>query len=154
MGGMSQPRSRHTSTNSIRTVEMVTAETKIFSVAVQQGKSESTSMRNMVLKDVENQMIDRPVILSKPCTRYPEDQTGNSEDEFKPVQRDTEIPGSVESTNMVGELETALKEVQEAASANVENSSESEPKKSKKKNKKKEKEDIKEKSPEPVVFRP
>jgi len=182
--GMSQPRSRHTSTNSIRTVEMVTAETKIFSVAVQQGKSESTSMRNMVLKDVENQMIDRPVILSKHCTRYSEDQTGNSEDEFKPAQRDTEIPGSVESSNMVGELETALNEVQEiqeTARVNVEASSENEPKKSKKKSKKnknpesitcssadetkevevkskkkknKNKEDIKEKSPEPVVFRP
>ena len=163
---------------------MVTAETKIFSVAVQQGKSESTSMRNMVLKDVENQMIDRPVILSKHCTRYSEDQTGNSEDEFKPAQRDTEIPGSVESSNMVGELETALNEVQEiqeTARVNVEASSENEPKKSKKKSKKnknpesitcssadetkevevkskkkknKNKEDIKEKSPEPVVFRP
>ena len=62
--------------------------------------------------------------------------TGNSEDEFKPAQRDTEIPGSVESTNMVGELETALKEVQEtqeATSLTVETSSENEPKKSKKK---------------------
>jgi len=133
--GMSQPRSRHTSTNSMRTVEMVTAETKIFSVAVQQGKSESSSMRNMVLKDVENQMIDRPVILSRPCTRYQEELAANSEDEFKPAQRDTEIPGSVESTNMVGELETALSEVQEikeVAIVQVENSAENELKKSKK----------------------
>ena len=88
--GMSQPRSRHTSTNSIRywhwqvyfefqhlfcrTVEMVTAETKIFSVAVQQGKTESTAMRNVVLKDVENQMIDRPVILSKTPAIFHEEQ--------------------------------------------------------------------------------
>eukprot|EP00091_Calanus_sinicus_P010708 TRINITY_DN24700_c0_g1_i1.p1 TRINITY_DN24700_c0_g1~~TRINITY_DN24700_c0_g1_i1.p1 ORF type:complete len:143 (+),score=39.82 TRINITY_DN24700_c0_g1_i1:181-609(+) len=132
---MSQPRSRHTSTTSMRTVEMVTAETKIFSVAVQQGKSESTAMRNLVLKDVENQMIDRPVILSKPCARYHEDHATNSEDEFKPAQRDTEIPGSVESTNMVGELETALKEVQEVqemAIVPVENNTETESKKSKK----------------------
>jgi len=92
---------------------MVTAETKIFSVAVQQGKTESTGMRNIVLKDVENQMIDRPVILSKPSTRYIQENVGHSEDDFKPAQRNTEISGSFESKNMVGELETALKEVQE-----------------------------------------
>jgi len=177
--GMSLPRSRHTSTNSMRTVEMVTAETKIFSVAVQQGKTESTSMRNVALKDVKDQMIDRPVILSKPCARYHEDLAANSEDEFKPAQRDTEIPGSVESKNMVGELETALDEVQEVKEVSIEATSETKKsKKSKKKSKnpesvtcssadetkevevkskkKKSKEHNieKEKSPEPIVFRP
>ena len=61
---ISQPRSRHTSTSSsgmssvrtmesaLRTVEMATAETKIFSVAVSQGKAENSSnmMRNVVVK--------------------------------------------------------------------------------------------------------
>ena len=61
---ISQPRSRHTSTSSsgmgsvrtmesaLRTVEMATAETKIFSVAVSQGKAENSSnmMRNVVMK--------------------------------------------------------------------------------------------------------
>jgi len=175
--GMSQPRSRHTSTNSIRTVEMVTAETKIFSVAVQQGKTESTAMRNVVLKDVENQMIDRPVILSKTPAIFHEEQTYNSEDEFKPAQRDTEIPDSVESKNMVGELETAINEVQESKSYAISTETETKKsKKSKKKNKnqdsmtcsstdetrevevktkkKKNKNKEKEKSPEPIVFRP
>ena len=65
---------------------MVTAETKIFSVAVQQGKSESSSSRNFALKDVEGQMIDRPVILSKQSLG-----DLNSDDEFKPAQREVDV---------------------------------------------------------------
>ena len=67
-----------------RTVEMVTAETKIFSVAVQQGKSDTSSGRPVVLRDVEGQMVDRPVILNR---RKLED---NSDSEFQPVLRDNE----------------------------------------------------------------
>merc|ERR1711902_133130 len=78
----SQPRSRHTSTSS-RPVEMVTAETKIFSVAVQAGKTEGSASRNPPLRDVEGQMVDRPVILnSKARERH------CSDDEFKPAQRE------------------------------------------------------------------
>lgn len=62
----SQPRSRHTSTSSYRTVEMVTADTKIFSVAVQEGKTELTNdLNDVILKDVESQMMEIPAILSK-----------------------------------------------------------------------------------------
>ena len=43
---------------------MVTAETKIFSVAVQAGKTEGSASRNLPLRDVEGQMVDRPVILN------------------------------------------------------------------------------------------
>ena len=104
---ISQPRSRHTSTSSsgmgsvrtmesaLRTVEMATAETKIFSVAVSQGKAENSSnmMRNVVMKvcclikntntsedlmqifkDVERQPVNRPVTLL-PSSR-PEIQGG------------------------------------------------------------------------------
>ena len=62
---------------------MVTADTKIFSVAVQQGRSDTSSGKHFVLRDVEGQMVDRPVILNKKL----ED---NSEDEFHPVLRDNE----------------------------------------------------------------
>ena len=62
---------------------MVTAETKIFSVAVQQGKSDTSSGRPVVLRDVEGQMVDRPVILHRKL----ED---NSDSEFQPVLRDNE----------------------------------------------------------------
>jgi len=107
--GLSQSRSRHTSTSlsGNRPVEMITAETKIFSVAVQPGKSGDTDIRNLVLKDIENQMMDRPVVLSKKSN---EEKILNSEDEFKPAVRDASehIPGFVESSNMVGELESAI----------------------------------------------
>ena len=63
---------------------MVTAETKIFSVAVQPGKSDTSSGRPVVLRDVEGQMVDRPVILNR---RKLED---NSDSEFQPVLRDNE----------------------------------------------------------------
>ena len=98
----------------MRTVEMATAETKIFSVAVSQGKAENSSnmMRNVVMKvgcqkkgyqvkkvqlfpkDVERQPVNRPVTLL-PSSR-PEIQSGErpeitpSDEEFKPVQRDVE----------------------------------------------------------------
>merc|ERR1712106_160245 len=107
--GFSQPRSRNTSTSMTanRPVEMITAETKIFSVAVQPGKSVESEIRNLVLKDIENQMMDRPVVLSKKSN---DDKIVNSEDEFKPAERETSehIPGFVESSNMVGEIESAL----------------------------------------------
>ena len=67
----------------LRPVEMVTAETKIFSVAVQAGKTEGSASRNPPLRDVEGQMVDRPVILS---TRARERHC--SDDEFKPAQRE------------------------------------------------------------------
>merc|ERR1719300_2353556 len=79
---ISQPRSRHTSTSSsgvgsLRTVEMATAETKIFSVAVSQGKAENSSnmMRNVVMKDVERQPVNRPVTLL-PSSRAEIDSSG------------------------------------------------------------------------------
>ena len=62
---------------------MVTAETKIFSVAVQPGRSDTSSGRPLVLRDVEGQMVDRPVILNRKL----ED---NSDSEFQPVLRDNE----------------------------------------------------------------
>merc|ERR1712107_456739 len=122
-----QPRSRHTSTSSsgmgsvrtmesaLRTVEMATAETKIFSVAVSQGKAENSSnmMRIVVMKDVERQPVNRPVTLLP--TSRPEIQGGErpeitpSDDEFKPVQRDvSDAPVCVESLDMTDELESAL----------------------------------------------
>merc|ERR1712130_406549 len=70
-----------------RPVEMVTAETKIFSVAVQPGKSDTSSgARNYHLRNVEGQMIDRPVILN---TKQNVAEL-NSDDEFKPTQREVE----------------------------------------------------------------
>ena len=62
---------------------MATADTKIFSVAVQQGRSDTSSGKQILLRDVEGQMVDRPVILNKKV----ED---NSEDEFHPVLRDNQ----------------------------------------------------------------
>ena len=59
---------------------MATADTKIFSVAVQQGRSDTSSGKQILLRDVEGQMVDRPVILNKKV----ED---NSEDESKDRRR-------------------------------------------------------------------
>merc|ERR1719323_1126074 len=130
---ISQPRSRHTSTSSsgmgsvrtmesaLRTVEMATAETKIFSVAVSQGKAENSSnmMRNVVMKDVERQPVNRPVTLL-PSSRPEIQGVGErpeitpSDDEFKPVQRDvSDAPGCVESLDMTDELESALSQAAE-----------------------------------------
>lgn len=91
-----QSRSRHTSLTS-RPVEMMIAETKIFSVAVQHGKSESSSNREIKLQNVDSQMIDRPVILnSSQSSHKRQDQDNsfpelNSDDEFKPAQREIEV---------------------------------------------------------------
>ena len=90
---------------------MATAETKIFSVAVSQGKAENSSnmMRNVVMKvswqkkllsetfvkDVERQPVNRPVTLL-PSSRPEIHSSGErpeitpSDEEFKPVQRDIE----------------------------------------------------------------
>merc|ERR1712032_324384 len=178
---ISQPRSRHTSTSSsgvgsLRTVEMATAETKIFSVAVSQGKAENSSnmMRNVVMKDVERQPVNRPVTLL-PSSR-PEIQSGErpeitpSDEEFKPVQRDVEdAPGCVESLDMTDELESALSQTAETTGEeevkktkknnnNSENNMDSsaddfkevEVKPKKKKNKKQANVEEKEKDPEPA----
>ena len=82
-----------------RTVEMVTAETKIFSVAVQPGKSDTSSGRPVVLRDVEGQMVDRPVILNRKL----ED---NSDSEFQPVLRDNEPAPAPAVMEMEREAET------------------------------------------------
>merc|ERR1719193_2628633 len=117
---------------------MATAETKIFSVAVSQGKAENSSnmMRNVVMKDVERQPVNRPVTLL-PSSR-PEIQSGErpeitpSDDEFKPVQRDvSDVPGCVESLDMTDELESALSQAAESTEK------EEEVKKAKKNKKKK-----------------
>merc|ERR1719232_2157633 len=98
----SQPRSRHTSTSS-RPVEMVTAETKIFSVAVQAGKTEGSASRNPPLRDVEGQMVDRPVILNTRNIR----ERHCSDDEFKPAMReaveDPEVEAVPEETFVIEE---------------------------------------------------
>ena len=76
---------------------MMIAETKIFSVAVQHGKSESSSNREIKLQNVDSQMIDRPVILnSSQSSHKRQDQDNsfpelNSDDEFKPAQREIEV---------------------------------------------------------------
>merc|ERR1719222_738385 len=141
---ISQPRSRHTSTSSsgggsLRTVEMTTAETKIFSVAVSQGKAENSSnlMRNVVMKDVERQPVNRPVTLLPSSRAEIQHHSGErpeitpSDEEFKPVQRDVEdAPGCVESLDMTDELESAL-------SQTAETTGEEEVKKTKKNKKKK-----------------
>jgi len=148
---ISQPRSRHTSTSSsgmgsvrtmesaLRTVEMATAETKIFSVAVSQGKAENSSnmMKNVVMKDVERQPVNRPVTLL-PSSRPEIQGVGErpeitpSDDEFKPVQRDvSDAPGCVESLDMTDELESALSQAAETTEK------EEEVKKTKKNKKKK-----------------
>merc|ERR1719225_2092658 len=123
--------------SALRTVEMATAETKIFSVAVSQGKAENSSnmMRNVVMKDVERQPVNRPVTLL-PSSRS-ETQSGErseitpSDEEFKPVQRDVEdAPGCVESLDMTDELESALSQA-------AETTGEEEVKKTKKNKKKK-----------------
>ena len=83
---------------------MVTAETKIFSVAVQAGKTEGSASRNPPLRDVEGQMVDRPVILSI-SSRLGNNETGTkatrerhcSDDEFKPAQREAMEPPEVEA---------------------------------------------------------
>merc|ERR1739842_146311 len=138
------PRSRHTSTSSsgvgsLRTVEMATAETKIFSVAVSQGKAENSSnmMRNVVMKDVERQPVNRPVTLLPSSRAEIQHHSGErpeitpSDEEFKPVQRDVEdAPGCVESLDMTDELESAL-------SRTAETTGEEEVKKTKKNKKKK-----------------
>lgn len=126
---ISQPRSRHTSTSSgglgVRTVEMATAETKIFSVAVSQGRSENSSnaMRNVVMKDVEEQPVDRPVTL------LPRQQVTASDEEFKPVQRDTDAPGCVEALGMTDELESALSQATEVPEEEVKKTKKSKKKK-------------------------
>merc|ERR1711974_482814 len=123
---------------SLRTGEMATAETKIFSVAVSQGKAENSSnmMRNVVMKDVERQPVNRPVTLL-PSSRPEIHSSGErpeitpSDEEFKPVQRDVEdAPGCVESLDMTDELESAL-------SQTAETTGEEEVKKTKKNKKKK-----------------
>merc|ERR1711974_336320 len=100
---------------------MATAETKIFSVAVSQGKAENSSnmMRNVVMKDVERQPVNRPVTLL-PSSRMGIHSSGErpeitpSDEEFKPVQRDVEdAPGCVESLDMTDELESALSQTAE-----------------------------------------
>jgi len=117
---------------------MATAETKIFSVAVSQGKAENSSnlMRNVVMKDVERQPVNRPVTLL-PSSRAEIQHGGErpeitpSDEEFKPVQRDVEdAPGCVESLDMTDELESAL-------SQTAETTGEEEVKKTKKNKKKK-----------------
>jgi len=60
---------------------------------------------------------------------FKEDIAAASDDEFKPVQRDTELPGCVESVDMTDELESALSQATEIV--------EEEPKKTKKNKKKK-----------------
>merc|ERR1719322_1997119 len=125
--------------SALRTVEMATAETKIFSVAVSQGKAENSSnmMRNVVMKDVERQPVNRPVTLL-PSSRPEIQGVGNrpeitpSDDEFKPVQRDvSDAPGCVESLDMTDELESALSQAAETTEK------EEEVKKTKKNKKKK-----------------
>merc|ERR1719495_2238890 len=114
------------------------AETKIFSVAVSQGKAENSSnlMRNVVMKDVERQPVNRPVTLL-PSSRAEIQHGGErpeitpSDEEFKPVQRDVEdAPGCVESLDMTDELESVL-------SQTAETTGEEEVKKTKKNKKKK-----------------
>ena len=73
---------------------MVTAETKIFSVAVQAGKTEGSASRNPPLRDVEGQMVDRPVILN---TRNTVRERHCSDDEFKPAQREAVEEPEVEA---------------------------------------------------------
>merc|ERR1719322_379314 len=125
--------------SALRTVEMATAETKIFSVAVSQGKAENSSnmMRNVVMKDVERQPVNRPVTLL-PTSRPEIQGVGErpeitpSDDEFKPVQRDvSDAPGCVESLDMTDELESALSQAAETTEK------EEEVKKTKKNKKKK-----------------
>merc|ERR1719357_1009254 len=128
--------------SALRTVEMATAETKIFSVAVSQGKAENSSnmMRNVVMKDVERQPVNRPVTLL-PSSRPEVQGVGErpeitpSDDEFKPVQRDvSDAPGCVESLDMTDELESALSQAAETTEKEEEVKK---TKKNKKKNKKK-----------------
>merc|ERR1719505_80317 len=118
---------------------MATAETKIFSVAVSQGKAENSSnmMKNVVMKDVERQPVNRPVTLL-PSSRPEIQGVGErpeitpSDDEFKPVQRDvSDAPGCVESLDMTDELESALSQAAETTEK------EEEVKKTKKNKKKK-----------------
>ena len=73
---------------------MVTAETKIFSVAVQAGKTEGSASRNPVLRDVEGQMVDRPVILN---TKNINRERHCSDDEFKPAMREAVEEPEVEA---------------------------------------------------------
>jgi len=164
---ISQPRSRHTSTSS--GVQMATAESKIFSVAVSQGRAENSSntMRNVVMKDVEKQPVDRPVTL----LAVTKQEITASDDEFKPVQRDTEVLGCVESVDMTDELESAIsqatdtteeepkktkknkkkkKEAENPMDSSADDFKEVEVKPKKKKNKKQDKTEEKEKSPEPA----
>merc|ERR1719322_917307 len=138
--------------SALRTVEMATAETKIFSVAVSQGKAENSSnmMRNVVMKDVERQPVNRPVTLL-PTSRPEIQGVGErpeitpSDDEFKPVQRDvSDAPGCVESLDMTDELESALSQAAETTEK------EEEVKKTKK-NKKQANVEEKEPEPSPVV---
>merc|ERR1719505_544399 len=118
---------------------MATAETKIFSVAVSQGKAENSSnmMKNVVMKDVERQPLNRPVTLlpsSRPEIQGVGERPGITprDDEFKPVQRDvSDAPGCVESLDMTDELESALSQAAETTEK------EEEVKKTKKSKKKK-----------------
>merc|ERR1711981_1490254 len=93
-------------------------------------------MRNVVMKDVERQPVNRPVTLL-PSSRADTHHSGErpeitpSDEEFKPVQRDVEdAPGCVESLDMTDELESAL-------SQTAETTGEEEVKKTKKNKKKK-----------------
>merc|ERR1719458_635223 len=94
----------------------------IMMTAISQGKAENSSnlMRNVVMKDVERQPVNRPVTLL-PSSRAEIQQHGGerpeitpSDEEFKPVQRDVEdAPGCVESLDMTDELESALSQTAE-----------------------------------------
>merc|ERR1712029_939535 len=113
---------------SSRPVEMVTAETKIFSVAVQPGKSDASSgSRNYQLRNVEGQMIDRPVILNTKLSV----QELDSDDEFKPTQR--EVEEFIEDCNIAEKVEV----VEEVKLDKETSSITTETKKSKKKKKNK-----------------
>ena len=107
----------------------MTADTKIFSVAVQAGKSETSSTRNVQLRDVEGQMVDRPVILGSRNNSTSILEL-NSDDEFKPAQRE----GEVDKVAVVEERTRAVEE--EVTKEAVEEPPSTENKKSKKGKKK------------------
>ena len=132
-----------------RVIEMATAETKIFSVAVEAGRAAPCpgyGLRNPVVREVEQQPVDRPVILRTPSTQCAE---LNSEDEFSPAVRDAvvedgEVAARFETSDMADELETALQEppalvLQQTQGVTI---TEPESKRSKKNKKKKEKENL------------
>ena len=127
---------------------MVTADTKIFSVAVQQGRSDTSSGKHILLRDVEGQVVDRPVILNKKV----ED---NSEDEFHPVLRDNQPEPPVSEPSETKKSKKNKKKTKNSDQLSLTGSSAEEGKEivqtddSKEKSKKKK--NKKEKSPEPEV---